>query len=109
MICFTCSNCGQAVRTSDKAAGKSGRCPFCKTIQAIPHPFELALAEGSPPEAAALAEGSVAAAEVAMPNSPEDMPAVEAPAALPKKMYRQYTAADAGPQRKVSINLGKRP
>ena len=97
MIRFSCSHCGKEVRTPVSAAGKTGRCPFCKTLQAIPHPFEVALAEGS-----------ASAGEVAMANGPEDMPAPAAVTEAPKKAYRQYTAADAGPQRKVSINLGKK-
>jgi hypothetical protein len=100
MIHFACSNCGKRVFTSASAAGKTGRCPFCKTLQAIPHAFEVALAE------------SLAAPdEVALPQRHHEMPDPAAPNAHtepPKKMYRRYAAADAGPQRRVSINMGKK-
>lgn len=99
MIHFACSNCGERVRTNASAEGKTGRCPFCKTIQAIPHAFE-----------AALAESQAIPDDVAIIIDPQETPAPAVPSAHaepPKKMYRRYAAADAGPQRKLSINLGK--
>lgn len=35
---FHCDHCGKKVRTGDEAAGKRGRCPFCKQSVYIPTP-----------------------------------------------------------------------
>ena len=37
---FHCDHCGRKVRTKDEAAGKRGRCPFCKQSVYIPTPSE---------------------------------------------------------------------
>ena len=35
---FHCEHCGKKVRTKDEAAGKRGRCPYCKQSVYIPMP-----------------------------------------------------------------------
>jgi DNA-directed RNA polymerase subunit RPC12/RpoP len=35
-IRFACSKCGRAIRTSDDAAGKSGKCNDCGTVLTVP-------------------------------------------------------------------------
>jgi len=35
-IRFACPKCGRAIRTSDDAAGKSGKCNDCGTVLAVP-------------------------------------------------------------------------
>jgi DNA-directed RNA polymerase subunit RPC12/RpoP len=35
-IRFACPKCGRAIRTSDDAAGKSGKCNDCGTVLTVP-------------------------------------------------------------------------
>lgn len=98
MIRFVCSHCGKAMRTPASAAGKNGRCPFCKTIQAIPQVAESAFS------ASALAANVASPAKEAAAINPPRA-AVPTPA---KKMYREYTGADAGKRRSVSVNFDKK-
>jgi len=46
MIKFKCSNCETEVRVDDEYAGKKGRCPHCRTVNAIP-----AQSDSAPPPA----------------------------------------------------------
>lgn len=36
MIKLTCENCGKKLEAPDEAEGKKGRCPYCRTIFALP-------------------------------------------------------------------------
>ncbi len=36
MIKFSCPNCGQSIRVDDRYAGKSGKCPRCRTAVGVP-------------------------------------------------------------------------
>ena len=44
-IKFTCPSCGKGLRVADEAAGKQGRCPYCKNPVTAPLLGELPEAE----------------------------------------------------------------